>query len=1164
MSTRPPDFNDSPLAIRLFGPLEARIHGQLLRPLRSRKGLWLLALLVLRHDRPPSRSWLAGTLWPDSDESQALAYLRQSLSDLRHALGAEAERIQATTQAVRLDLTGAWVDVARFHVALAQEQPAAWAEAVELYGGPLLEACGEEWVFQERAAMEQAYLNALERLGRQAMEQGDSAGAVGWLRRLVGTDALRESAHCDLMKALTAEGDYAAAIQVFRELRLLLREELQTEPSAETHTVYERLRAEGRQRVAGATAGRSTAIPAKERTETPREESQPPGGTASPVQMPEGTVTFLFTDIEESKRHWKQMPSAMRTALERHNALLDQTFRRHGGYVFKTMGDAFYVAFGDPVAAVRAAQDTQYALLVASWPEEAPLRVRIALHAGAYERHNNDYFGMSLNRTAHLLAIAHGGQTILSQTVYDLTRNMPPPDVSFRDAGQRRLRDLQHPEQVYQLLHPALPDDFPALRSLDNLPNNLPLQLSAFIGREEAMAQIRALLQKTRLLTLTGSGGCGKTRLALQTAAEMLSEMGDGVWLVELAALSNPALIPQTTAQALGLKESPGTDILETLTNYLKPRQLVLVLDNCEHLTAACAQMAAVLLRVCPSLHLLATSRTRLTVAGAQTYRVPRLSLPALVEGSKGGGQAAYDFSLLQSEAVRLFLDRAKLVRPDFALTSVNAPAVVQTCHRLDGIPLAIELAAARVRVLSADQIATRLDNSFRLLTGGSQTAPARHQTLRALMDWGHELLTDPERAMLRGLSVFSGGWTLEAVEAIFGDDQSETPTVLDLLPSLIDNSLVVYEERSGQDRYRLLETVRQYAREKLTEAGEEAAWGLRHRDYFTTLAEEVHEKRFSTEAPLLMETLEREHDNCRAALDFCATSWDAEAHLRLVGALHQFWALRGYLREGRARLTAALSRTDAQEHSAPRARALNGAANLARIQNDYAVAHPMLEESREIWRALGEKGQLAMVLNNLGLLEQQQRHYDLSLAFFDESLALMRELGDRTGMTLLLNNSGWLAYVQNDHVRARTRLEECVVLSREIGNLLILELALGNLADVAMKQGDYATARTQFRETLAMQATSRNEQSLVKTFEIVAELAACLQRPRQGVRLFAAAAMLSERKGMPVLPDDCAEYDRREQLLHAALDARTFAEEWAAGFALTAEEALALAREIL
>ncbi|HLY32200.1 MAG TPA: tetratricopeptide repeat protein, partial [Ktedonobacterales bacterium] len=361
----------------------------------------------------------------------------------------------------------------------------------------------------------------------------------------------------------------------------------------------------------------------------------------------------------------------------------------------------------------------------------------------------------------------------------------------------------------------------------------------------------------------------------------------------------------------------------------------------------------------------------------------------------------------------------------------------------------------------------------------------------------------------------------------------------------------------------RLLETTRQYAREKLTAAGEEETWCVRHRDYFLALAEEAHEKRFISEGPALMKTLEREHDNCRAALDLCEARSDAEAHLRLAGALNQFWALRGHFREGRTRLAVALSRPDAQV-SSPRARALNGAANLARIQSDNDAARLMYERSAEIWRALGQKRHLSMVLTNLGILEQQQGRYDLSQALYDESLMLIREQDDPAGLSLLLNNSGWLAYVQGDPTRARALLEESLVLSRAIGNQIILELAGGNLADIAMKQSDYATARVRFREVFALQAASRNEHSLIKTLEIVGELAACLQQPGRGVRLFAAAAALSERRGTPVYPDDRAEYDRRKQLLRIALDEEAFSREWEAGFALTTEEALALAQEIL
>src|SRR5579871_4949806 len=478
--------------------------------------------------------------------------------------------------------------------------------------------------------------------------------------------------------------------------------------------------------------------------------------------LPSGTVTFLFTDIEGSTHLWEEHPEAMRTALARHDALVRGVIERHNGHVFKTVGDAFCAAFPTASEAVHAALAAQQALISEPWPAPLTIKVRMALHTGAAEVRDNDYFGQPLNRVARLLAAGYGGQALLSQTTYDLTHDALPPSVRLKTLGAHRLRDLNRPEPVFQLLHPDLPAEFPALKSLDNvfLPNNLPQQLTSFIGREREMAEIRSLLERSRLLTLTGIGGSGKTRLTLQAAAEVLGQYPDGVWLVELASLTDPDLIPQTVASALNLTEQAARSYTQTLIDHLQAKTLLLILDNCEHLIPACARLCYALLRICPRIKILASSREGLGIAGEMTYRVPSLSLP----DSK---QSLPLERLRQYEAVRLFIERAQLHKPDFTLTDQQAPALASVCHRLDGIPLALELAAARIRSLSVEEINTRLDNRFRLLTGGSRTALPRQQTLRALIDWSYDLLTDQEKRLLCRLSVFAGGWTLEAAERV-------------------------------------------------------------------------------------------------------------------------------------------------------------------------------------------------------------------------------------------------------------------------------------------------------------------------------------------------------------------------------------------------------------
>ena len=527
----------------------------------------------------------------------------------------------------------------------------------------------------------------------------------------------------------------------------------------------------------------------------------PPTGipTAPPTTLPTGIVTFLFTDIEGSTQMWEHQPDLMRPALARHDGLLRVAIGRHGGYVFKTIGDAFCAAFTSAPQALAAAGDAQRALAAELWETDAPLRVRMALSVGAAEERDGDYFGQPLNRAARLLSAGHGGQVLLSRTAQELTRDGLPPFAALLDLGEHRLKDLGHPEHVFQLLAPDLMRDFPPLRSLNNpsLLHNLPQQVSSFIGRAAEVAQVEALLGKSRLLTLTGMGGTGKTRLALQAAANLLTGGGDGVWLVELAPLADPALVPQAVAQALGVREEPGTAVSGTLTVALKEKRLLLVLDNCEHVLEACAALASDLLRACPQVHILTTSREALGVAGEQTFRVPSLSLP--------GTKALTAAEVAGCEAVHLFAERARQVQPSFTVTDENAPAVAAVCRRLDGIPLALELAAARVRALAVEEINARLGSRFRLLTGGSRTALPRQQTLRALIDWSYDLLHTPEKAALARLSVFAGDWSLEAAEAVCVGDEVEEWEVLDLVTALADKSLLVVEQRGERMRYRLL-----------------------------------------------------------------------------------------------------------------------------------------------------------------------------------------------------------------------------------------------------------------------------------------------------------------------------------------------------------------------
>jgi predicted ATPase/class 3 adenylate cyclase/Tfp pilus assembly protein PilF len=866
----------------------------------------------------------------------------------------------------------------------------------------------------------------------------------------------------------------------------------------------------------------------------------------STTPLPSGTVTFLFTDIEGSTRLWERHPGAMEAALGRHDALAAAVIPQHAGTLVKQRGegDSLFAVFARPADAVAAATALQQALYSEPWQPETPVRVRMALHTGNAALREGDYYGTAVNRCARLRALAHGGQVLLSQTTGDLVREHLPTAASLRDLGSHRLKDLQQPERIFELLHPDLPADFPPLRSLAAFAHNLPAQLTSFIGREAEMAEVKQFLATTRLLTLSGSGGCGKTRLALQVAADLLEEYPDGVWLVELAPLADPTLVPQTVASALGVREEPGRPLTATLGDYLRPKQVLLVLDNCEHLLAACAQLAESLLRACLKLRILASSREGLGIGGEQTYRVPSLSLPDTRHLPPLEG-------LQEFEAVQLFADRARLSQATFAVTQVNAPAVVQVCERLDGIPLAIELAAARVKALPVEKLNERLDNMFRLLTGGSRTALPRQQTLRALIDWSYDLLSEPERALMRRLSAFAAGWTLEAAEAVCVGEGVEEWEVLDLLTSLVEKSLVLYEEREGEGRYRLLETVRQYARDRLLEAGEAAGVRGRHRDWCLELAERAEPHLCAgAEQAAWLNRLEREHDNLRASLAWCQeVEESAEAGLRLAGALNRFWYKRGRLAEGMQWLTSALA-AGSRASVAVRGKALGGAmfiantdqsASLAALsaegltlgreagdkwltghsllgmgwaannRGDHTEAAALFEEGLPLAREAGDPWLITILLQNLAIAAQFRGDVELARALHQEALHRYRKAEDTGGTAAQHLNLGGLAWGQGDYDQSRALFSEALALLRENDDRIMILDVLGTLAYLALEQRDYETARGRWDEALAIARELDDKSRMADLHLSLARLAQTLSDDEAATAHYAAARVLFE-----------------------------------------------------
>ncbi len=770
-------------------------------------------------------------------------------------------------------------------------------------------------------------------------------------------------------------------------------------------------------------------------------------------------VTFLFTDMEGSTRLWEQHPGPMAEALTRHDALLGELIARHGGRVFKWVGDACCAAFADPLDAVRAAVAGQLALTAEAWPEPLTIRVRMAIHRGEAVVGDGDYFGRPLNRTARLLGTAHGGQTVVSGAVRQAIEDRLPDDCSLDYLGEHYLRDLEYPESVSQVNHPDLPASFPPLRSLQTLRHNLPHQLSSFIGREAEVAQIAASLSANRLVTLVGSGGCGKSRLAVQVGAEWLSADSDGVWLVELASLNDPVLVAQTVATALGVTQRSAREWHAELLDYLRRRRLLLILDNCEHLLDAVAELAEQILRQCPQVIILATSRESLALAGETTIRVASLAVPPM-----DGDPAA----LAENEAVRLFITRAGEALPGFALMAENVAAVTEICRRLDGLPLALELAAARVRSMTPGQIAQRLDERFKLLTGGSRTALPRQRTLQAAVDWSYQLLGEDEQVVLQEASVFVGGWTLEQAEAVCGGERLGPWEVADALTALVDRSMAQFDPIAG--RYSLLETIRHYAAERLLETGSQAVRD-RHLAWFANLAERAYAHRSRPAAREWLARLETDRANLRAALDWCSARPEHPgAGLRLAGHLYWFWDLKGYWAEGRAQLEAALARGAEDCPDRDQILARQGAGLLTMHLDDLDAAERWDRLGLELCEQLGDRVAYCRLRHNLGRVAQRREDLTTATELIAASLAEQRGLDDPEGLAISLHSLGNLRSLQGDQDQARELLEESLELLRTQGDLGGAAYCLSSLGTVAQLKGDLEAAPRMHEQSLALQ----------------------------------------------------------------------------------------------